>query len=89
VEYGWDDAKHARNLRERGIGFDDGALIFEGPVVEWIDDRRDYGEVRIRAVGWSDGDVLHVVYTQRGEVRRIISVRLASRKERQKWRSRA
>jgi hypothetical protein len=27
VEYDWDDAKHARNLRERGIGFDDGALI--------------------------------------------------------------
>lgn len=28
----------------RGVGFDDGARIFEGPVVIWQDARRDYGE---------------------------------------------
>jgi len=31
MEFEWDEAKHFRTLRERGIGFDDGARIFWGP----------------------------------------------------------
>ncbi len=50
--------KHAENLRERGIGFDDGARIFEAPALIWEDKRRDYGEDRFRAVGESAGDIL-------------------------------
>jgi len=49
------------------------------------DDRRDYGEARVRAIGEVDGVVLHVVFTDRGDVRRIISARLADRKERARW----
>ncbi len=85
----WDDAKHERNLALRGVGFDAGALIFGGPVVEWLDARLDYGEVRVRAVGMWNGTLLHLVYTDRGEVRRIISVRKANRKERAAWLRRA
>lgn len=81
----WDETKHARTLALRGVGFDDGALIFDGPVIEWLDGRVAYGEVRMRAVGMSGGEVLHVVYTDRDEVRRIISVRKANRKEREAW----
>ena len=36
-----------RNARERGFGFDVAALIFEGRVLTQIDDRQDYGEVRV------------------------------------------
>jgi putative transcriptional regulator len=57
MEFEWDAAKHSRNLRERGIGFDDGARIFEGRV---LDKRHDYGEGRFRAVGETAGDILHV-----------------------------
>ena len=32
IEFEWDEAKHAKTLRDRGIGFDDGARIFAGPV---------------------------------------------------------
>ena len=39
MEFEWDDAKHAETLRDRGIGFDDGARIFAGPVVIWQDTR--------------------------------------------------
>jgi uncharacterized DUF497 family protein len=85
MEFEWDEAKHERNLRERGIGFDDGAMIFDGPVIEWIDDRHDYGETRFRATGMSGEYLLHVVYTEREDVRRIISVRMANRKERAAW----
>ena len=81
----WDEAKHARNLALRGVGFDAGTTIFVGPLVEWPDDREDYGEARVRAVGICNGEVLHVVFTDRGEVRRIISVRRANRRERTAW----
>ena len=84
----WDVAKHERNLRERGFGFDVAALVFEGETMEAIDDRRDYGEVRVRAIGQSSGIVIHVVYTDRAERRRIISARLASRQERTLWHAR-
>lgn len=48
-------------------------MIFENPVVEAEDKRRDYGEIRIRALGHVDDDYYFVVYTWRGDVRRIIS----------------
>lgn len=83
----WDEAKSERNRRERGFGFDFAALVFEGPVIEWCDVRDDWGEVRIVAVGAADGQVLAVVYTERGGVRRIISARAARRRERALWRS--
>jgi len=66
-------------------GFDFAALVFASGVVEWPDDRHDYGEARFRAVGMADAILLHVVYTDRGAVRRIISARPASRKERMLW----
>jgi len=87
MEFEWDPAKHARSLQERGVGFDNGAKIFLGRVVAWRDDRKDYGEQRFRAVGETQGAVLHVVFTWRGEVMRIISVRPANRKEVWRWRS--
>ena len=83
--FDWHDEKHERNLRERGFGFDLAASIFEGVVLEEIDDRKDYGEIRVRAIGEADGNVLVVVYTDRREVRWIISARLANRKERDRW----
>lgn len=88
MEFEWDEAKHAKTLRERGIGFDDGARIFAGPVAIWQDTRRSYGELRFRAVGKSEGDILHVVFTWRGERMRIISVRRANQKEVRAWQSR-
>ena len=81
----WDLGKSERNRQERGFGFDFAALVFEGGTIEWPDDRLDYGEARVRAIGEADGLVLHVVFTDRGDIRRIISARLASRKERDRW----
>ena len=83
--FDWDPTKHARNLTERGFGFDVAALIFEGPTIEHPDDRHDYREPRIRTIGAVDGLILHVVYTDRNDIRRIISARPATRKERRQW----
>lgn len=87
MEFEWDDAKSDQNPHQRGFGFDYAALVFDGPTIEAVDERRAYGETRIRAIGQVDEDVITVVYTDRDNVSRIISARQASRKERQLWQS--
>jgi uncharacterized DUF497 family protein len=85
MEFDWHDAKHEKNLQERGFGFDFAAQIFLGRVLTQVDDREDYGELRIKAIGEADGIVLAVIYTDRDDVRWIISARKANRKERALW----
>lgn len=69
----WDEDKRQRNIEERGVDFRLASLIFANPVLESDDDRNGYGERRIRALGHVDDDYYLVVYTWRGENRRIIS----------------
>ena len=83
--FDWHDAKSERNLRERGFEFDFAALIFAGRVLTQIDNRQDYGEVRVKAIGEVDGITLVVVFTDRDDVRWIISARKTNRKERALW----
>ncbi|MDX1539761.1 MAG: BrnT family toxin [Geminicoccaceae bacterium] len=45
------------------------------------DRRRDYGEPRLSVLCPVHGRLLHITYTPRGGVRRIISARAASRRE--------
>ena len=48
--------------------------IFEGPTVERVDDRFDYGETRIYAIGVVNGLEVTVIYTDlENEERRLIS----------------
>jgi putative transcriptional regulator len=63
----WDDAKSQRTLEERGFSFEYAARIFLGPTLEREDDRREYGEVRVQAIGQVADDILFVVYTDRGD----------------------
>jgi uncharacterized DUF497 family protein len=49
MRFTWDLAKNATNVRRHGIAFGDAARIFDGPTVERIDDRYEYGEVRVYA----------------------------------------
>jgi len=49
--------------------------------VEWIDEREDYGEERSVLLGMTDGQLLYVAYTERGDAIRIISARRATRHE--------
>jgi uncharacterized DUF497 family protein len=69
-----------------GFGFSYATLIFDRPTLERPDNRRDYGEARVQSIGEVGSDVLFVVYTDRGDIRHIISARQASRKERRAWR---
>lgn len=46
------------------------------------DDREDYGEDRFRALGFIDETLCAMVFTEREELVRVISLRRASRQER-------
>lgn len=81
----WDPRKADANLAKHGVDFAAAAAIFDGPVLQRLDGRREYGEARIIAVGGNEGVCLTIVYVRRGQNRRIISARPASRAERQAW----
>ena len=85
MEFEWDINKSDATYTRRGFDFLLATGIFDGPTVEIVDVRRDYREIRIRAMGETAGLVLVVVYTDRNNLRRIISARVASRKERAQW----
>lgn len=87
MNFEWDEAKSLRNAIDRRLPFDIAIAMFDGPTLEEPDTRRDYGEVRIKAIGTVRGLCLVCVYTDRSEVRRIISLRLANRKERDDYRA--
>jgi uncharacterized DUF497 family protein len=60
--------------------------IFDGPTVEKIDDRFDYGEIRVYAVGLVNGLEITVVYTdENDDERRIISAWRAEPHERRSY----
>lgn len=90
MRFTWDPAKSDANLGERGFDFEFATLIFDEPTLEQLDNRQDYGELRIIALGIADGIPLTVVYTDRAEgtdvVRRIISARVSNRRERKAYR---
>jgi uncharacterized DUF497 family protein len=66
MKFEWDLKKADKNLRDHGIDFDDAIHIFNGAIMEGIDQRKDYGETRWRAYGCVDGRLLAVVYTWGG-----------------------
>jgi hypothetical protein len=80
--FGWNDEKAARNWRDHGVSFPQAAKAFRDPfLVEWIDERADYGEERINFLGMCDGTLLHVTYTERGDKIWLISARRAEKHE--------
>jgi uncharacterized DUF497 family protein len=87
MTFEWNPAKRRANLAKHRIDFADAARIFEGPTIEEVDDSMDYGEERILALGETDGRILVVSYAWRGDIRRIISARKATRHERAKYRA--
>jgi len=84
----WDEEKRESNLAKHGVDFVDVFGIFDGQIFELIDNRRDYRETRIRCLGEIDGRIYAVVYTLRGDNRRVISARKANGRETRTCRTR-
>ena len=77
----FDPAKRAKTLAERGLDFEDAALVFSGTTVELEDLRKDYGEHRIICYGLLAGRIVVIGYTPRGTARHIFSMRKANDRE--------
>lgn len=77
----YDPAKNARNIEQRGLSFEQ-ALDFEFETALFVlDTRRDYGEVRIRALGWLQGRLHALVFIETATGIRVISFRKANKRE--------
>ena len=85
MEFEWDSVKNQCNIEKHGIDFTDAVRIFERPTLTVVDNRRNYGEKRIAAMGTVEDVILYVVYTVRDGIWRIISARRANRRERKKY----
>ena len=65
AEIEFDPAKSARNLQERGIGFERFADMDFETAISVRDIRKDYGEPRLRVLGTIDGRLHAAVITPR------------------------
>lgn len=80
-DYAWDPAKAVVNWEKHGVDFAS-AVDFEwDKALGWIDDRNAYGEIREIAVAPIHGRLHVMVFTQRGQHIRIISLRKANPRE--------
>lgn len=83
-DFEWDEDKARTNLAKHGVSFLTAAEIFANEIMERIDDREDYGEVRWIALGRVDTQVYRIVFTWPSKnLIRIISAQKASRDERE------
>jgi uncharacterized DUF497 family protein len=78
----FDPDKDARNIAVHGISLGAAETLLAGFTVEWTDERRDYGEARIIAIGEISERAFVCVYTRRGAAFRPISLRPAKKRER-------
>ena len=81
MRFEWDEAKRIGNIAKHGVDF---ATIVD---FEWDtalirpDTREDYGELREVALGFIGTRLHAVIFTERDDVVRLISLRKATKKE--------
>ena len=85
MNFEWDEQKNEVNIGKHGFDFADAQEIFNGPILEGVDRREDYGEDRYIGFGFIRNTVVVVVYTERGDTIRIISLRKALKHERSEF----
>ena len=81
----WDEQKRLRNLETHGIDFERAKEIWQGPVREVPSIQNHHGEERFLATGQIEERCITVVFTWRGNNRRIISARPARHYERENY----
>lgn len=77
----FDSAKEARNLLKHGVSIAEAARLDWGKALVSPDDRQNYGELRQVALAPMEGRLWVVVFTDRPEGRRVISLRKANLRE--------
>jgi uncharacterized DUF497 family protein len=77
----FDPEKGAANLSKYGISLAAAAQLNWDAALSWIDDRADYGELRIVALTPIGDRLFFVVFVDPDQARRIISLRISNRRE--------
>ena len=77
----WDEGKRLQNIAKHGLDFTGAEAVFDAPVFAYEDTRAAYGEQRINVIGWLNGQMVHMTYTDDGEQLRVISLRKAEKPE--------
>jgi uncharacterized protein len=79
----WDGPKAARNLQKHRVAFEEACFVFADPLSLTVPEIHDVAEARFVTIGKSaPGRLLVVVHTEGGETIRLISARVATRRER-------
>lgn len=78
----WDETKNSLNKQKHKISFETALHVFDDPnYIEMFDFEHSNIEERFIVIG-KVGDIIFVVFTERGPVIRLISARLATDAER-------
>lgn len=77
----FDSTKDALNLTKHGCSLTDADLFEWNTAVIWQDDRHDYQEPRMIGLGYIGNRLFCIVFVDRVEIRRIISLRKANNRE--------
>ena len=77
----FDTAKSSLNIARHGVPLLLAAELDWHDALAWVDDRFDYGEVRLTALVPKALTLYCVSFVDRNDVRRIISLRKATRRE--------
>lgn len=87
MQFTWDASKAAANLKKHGVSFEEAQTVFENPLAVIFDDEAHSADERREIlVGHSQRNrLLLVAFTVRASHVRLISARLATRKEREDY----
>ena len=81
----FDEAKDALNKSKHGVSLSEAEKLEWDDALIWQDTRRDYGEVRMIALGVMGARLYCAIFVDRETSRRIISLRKANQKEFDKY----
>ena len=77
----FDSAKDMANQTKHGVSLSVAEELDWEAALVWIDDRFEYGEMRMIALAPKTEILYYVAFVDRGEARRVISLRRANRRE--------
>ena len=77
----FDPAKNEANLAKHGVSRAFAEHLDWDAALVWVDDRFEYAELRMIALAPETNTLYYVAFVDLGEVRRIISLRRAERRE--------
>ena len=85
MQFEWDPAKAAANLKRHRVSFHEAAAVLTDPLsTTFPDEVHSADEVRFLTIGAStQGNIVVVAHTERNDTIRIISARRATRRERE------